>query len=187
MKTASFVIQSLASAGFQDPATVEGLDRVPSLEPATVTIERVFKLDRWFTLAAHRSHASHRSHGSHRSGSSGVPRSSPTPTYTPPAAPKVAPSPGRNTDSTPPSSVLPSSPKISSDLQKIRGNSAAYKLLVMKVQLALYGLGFYNGAIDGLPGPNTMSGIVRYQQSKGLPVTGTIDDALLDALNVTLE
>tara|TARA_R110001599_G_scaffold243206_2_gene442950 strand:+ start:917 stop:1480 length:564 start_codon:yes stop_codon:yes gene_type:complete len=187
MKTASFIIQSLAGAGLQDPAAADSINQFPTTEPATLTIEKLFKQDRWFSLAGHRSHSSHGSHGSHRSGSSGVPRSSPVPSYTPPAPPRTSPSPSRNTDSVPPSSVLPSSPKLSSDPKKLRGNSDAFKQLVLKVQIALYGHGFYNGAIDGIAGPNTKAAIVSYQRSKGLPVTGVIDGALLDSLNVTLE
>ena len=53
--------------------------------------------------------------------------------------------------------------------------------------MALYGLGYYSGAIDGLIGPETSAAITSYQRSNGLSVTGTINDELLDALNITLD
>ena len=57
----------------------------------------------------------------------------------------------------------------------------------MKVQLALHALGYYSGSIDGISGPETKTAISSYQLTKGLPVTSTMNDQLLDALNVTIE
>lgn len=186
MRSVPFLLQTLAAMGLHEPpaAVLDTAVEPPRPKP-TETAKRL-RLDRLFTLAGHRSHSSHASHGSHashRSGSTGVP------SYTVPApSPAPAPAPSsRNKNSTPPSSILPSSPETSPKLEQLRGNDARFKLLVMKVQLALYGLGYYSDAIDGIPGPNTSAAIARYERSKGLPVTGKLSDGLLDSLNIQLE
>jgi His-Xaa-Ser repeat protein HxsA len=71
--------------------------------------------------------------------------------------------------------------------ERLRGNTRAFQALVYRVQVALFALGYYNGAIDGLIGPQTRAAISLYQRNHGLQVTGTIDDELLDALNITLD
>lgn len=189
MSVTAFILQSLAAAGFHSPP--DGLEAAPAtLTPARGPVaERQYRLERPFTLAGHRSHSSHRSHGSHRS-SSGSGQAGPNysvPSY--PAPTLSPPSTSRNSDSTPPSSVLPSSPSIApgartSKADKLRGNTKAFKALVMQVQVALFARGYYSGTVDGVIGPETKAAISRYQSASGLPVTGTLGDELLDALNV---
>ncbi len=184
----NLLVETLTVFGFQTPA--EGVKMpLASLDPSQPTeSSEHYRLKRSFTLAAHRSHASH---SSHRSGASGVPR---TPTYTPPAVvvPRASPPPdpqvpaGRNTRSTPPSSILPSSPA-TSNLDKVKGNSKAFEVLLMKTQLSLYALGFYSGSIDGISGSETKAAISSYQHTHGLPVTGSLNDELLDSLNVPID
>ena len=53
---------------------------------------------------------------------------------------------------------------------------------VKDVQETLRELNFYDGAVDGLFGPNTRVAIETYQSKMGLRVTGTVDDSLLDQL-----
>jgi peptidoglycan hydrolase-like protein with peptidoglycan-binding domain len=53
---------------------------------------------------------------------------------------------------------------------------------VREVQETLRELNFYGGDVDGLFGPNTRQAIEAYQSKMGMPVTGTIDDSLLDHL-----
>jgi hypothetical protein len=53
------------------------------------------------------------------------------------------------------------------------------------VQQALADAGYYHGAIDGVVGPATISAITAYQRDNGLPVTGAIDDPLLQSLGVS--
>jgi len=53
---------------------------------------------------------------------------------------------------------------------------------VKDVQETLRGLNFYNGEVDGLFGPNTRLAIEAYQAKMGMPVTGSVDDKLLDHL-----
>jgi len=50
------------------------------------------------------------------------------------------------------------------------------------VQTALAWRGFYGGRIDGVMGPETRSAIRSFQAHQGLPVTGQIDNRLIDAL-----
>lgn len=50
------------------------------------------------------------------------------------------------------------------------------------VQRTLKQLNFYDGEVDGLYGPNTRLAIQVYQSKIGLPVTGTVDETLLDQL-----
>jgi His-Xaa-Ser repeat protein HxsA len=94
----------------------------------------------------------------------------------------------RNRESTPPSSILPQSPSIAPGVQEqLKGNTRAFQALVYRVQVALFALGYYNSAIDGLVGRQTKAAIALYQQDHGLQVSGRIDDELLDALNITLD
>ncbi len=58
------------------------------------------------------------------------------------------------------------------------------KILTMKVQVELTSLGYYDGAVDGRSGSRTTAAIVAFQKDQGLPVTGNIDAATLDALGI---
>lgn len=52
------------------------------------------------------------------------------------------------------------------------------------VQIALARRGFYKGAIDGVIGDGSRRAIRNYQARRGWPVTGKIDNRLLDALDI---
>ncbi|GIX48921.1 MAG: hypothetical protein KatS3mg131_3132 [Candidatus Tectimicrobiota bacterium] len=56
--------------------------------------------------------------------------------------------------------------------------------LVLEVQERLQRAGFNPGARDGLLGPQTRAALRRYQQRRGLPVTGEPDPATLQALGL---
>lgn len=73
-----------------------------------------------------------------------------------PAAPAAA--------SAPPT-VLPAAPQPSAE--------------VRDTQERLQRLGFYDGAVDGLWGPETRDAVARFQRSQGLPVTARLDEATL--------
>lgn len=49
-------------------------------------------------------------------------------------------------------------------------------------QQRLSALGFYNGAADGVWGPDTRTAIERFQRSRGLPMTGDLNSATASAL-----
>ncbi|HVF70282.1 MAG TPA: peptidoglycan-binding domain-containing protein [Chthoniobacterales bacterium] len=55
---------------------------------------------------------------------------------------------------------------------------------VSEIQSALAREGYYDGPIDGDLGPATRNALRRYQRDRGLPVTGTIDRAVMQALQV---
>jgi hypothetical protein len=50
------------------------------------------------------------------------------------------------------------------------------------VQAALAWRGYYSGRIDGVMGPETRSAIRSFQAQQGLPVTGQIDNRLIESL-----
>jgi len=54
--------------------------------------------------------------------------------------------------------------------------------VVEQVQAVLRDLAFYDGKVDGLSGPNTRKAIETYQKKVGLPVTGEIDEELIEQL-----
>ena len=46
--------------------------------------------------------------------------------------------------------------------------------------------GYYKGAIDGIPGPQTRAAITKYQKAQGLPQTGQMDTQTLARLGVSI-
>ncbi len=120
--------------------------------------------------AAHRSHSSHRSHRSHRSSSGGG--------YSPAPAPRT-PS---------PSTTVPTIPKAQPTEPSIIPKPAPQDLsmMVVRVQAALMRLGYFNGDIDGLLGPQTRSAITAYQRAQGLRQTGRMDIDTLTKLGISI-
>jgi peptidoglycan hydrolase-like protein with peptidoglycan-binding domain len=54
---------------------------------------------------------------------------------------------------------------------------------VRQAQERLHTLGFYNGPIDGIAGAETNRAIERFQQSRGLDPSGTLNTATVEAMN----
>lgn len=52
------------------------------------------------------------------------------------------------------------------------------------VQAVLKRLGYYQGTVDGLAGPNTSAAISAYQKRMGLAVSGRVDERLLKELGI---
>lgn len=186
-KIKSYLINSLLIAGFIPTAEAISAPHDVKLDAPEKNKSWISQRERGFTLAGHKSHSSHGSHGSHRSSSGG--RSSPKytpsyPKYTPPTVKNYKKEKSAKSDSTAPSSILPLSPATSPKVTKIKGNSKAFKVLVMQVQIQLFSLGMYSGEIDGISGPKTSTAISKYELNKGLPVTGRLSDELLDYLNI---
>lgn len=186
MKARRFLIPSLALAGLMKggpvAATPPGDQADGAKAPLDPAVYDVFRQDHLFTLAGHRSHSSH---ASHSSGSSGIVRSpsyygGSSSVFSPPASPRT-----RNYDSTPPSTVLPSSPAIATAPKPLRGNTSRFQSVVRQVQLGLRSYGYYQGAIDGVVGPATKTAIVKFQTDYNLKVTGTITPQVLDALRIS--
>jgi len=65
-------------------------------------------------------------------------------------------------------------------------NGAPPDLTVRTAQLYLTYAGLKPGPVDGAPGPHVQTALRQFQQQKGLPVTGTPDDATLTALEPAL-
>lgn len=181
MRITSYILKTLAAVGLTSPPgdMIANAQPLSSADPTKAVIKNN-KIERDYTLAAHRSHSSHSSHRSSSGGYGSTPRSAPTPSPQPAPPPPRS---SRNSDSVPPSSVLPSSPQIAPKAQ-LRGGTAAFSELVKQVQAALYLRNYYTGAIDGLPGPETTASISAFQRDFGLVATGRMDDTLLDALNI---
>jgi peptidoglycan hydrolase-like protein with peptidoglycan-binding domain len=53
-----------------------------------------------------------------------------------------------------------------------------------RAQLELKRLGHYNGAIDGIVGPETQSALRRFQQSQNLAQSGVLDNSTLSRLGI---
>jgi len=60
-----------------------------------------------------------------------------------------------------------------------------YSADVHNAQKRLQRLGFYNGELDGLWGPETRASVERFQRQEGLLVTAQLDGRTIDALNET--
>ena len=56
--------------------------------------------------------------------------------------------------------------------------------VIANVQSQLQQSGYYNGELDGQFGPETRRALLDFQRDNGLPVTGEIDEATLDALGL---
>jgi peptidoglycan hydrolase-like protein with peptidoglycan-binding domain len=57
--------------------------------------------------------------------------------------------------------------------------------LVLDIQKRLAGRGYYEGALDGLNGPQTKTAALRFQRDAKLAVTGKVDLLLVDDLKRT--
>lgn len=125
-------------------------------------------------IAGHRSHSSHSSHGSHRSSSGSSSRS-----Y---SAPKPAPrTPSYKSDPLgQPSTPTYTAPQKGNDKKQFDRTT-----LIMRVQISLRMLGYYNGQADGIMGPVTRNAISRYRLDKGLPSSEKIDAVLLNSLGIS--
>ncbi len=87
---------------------------------------------------------------------------------------------GRNQQSTPTVSILPSSPAIV--VSNVAIVHALQKETVEYVQLMLTALRYHNGRVDGAYDENTRASLVRFQFDHSIEITGTIDQATLSRL-----
>jgi His-Xaa-Ser repeat protein HxsA len=175
----AFLITTLASVGFADDAPREA-DLSKQFYSELNSFQSILDRRLSFTLAGHSSHSSHASHGSHRSSASSS-RTYTKPSTNPPPSGRIT----RNKNSTPPTSILPSSPAL--NLEKLNGNSSKFVKLTVRVQMLLYAYGFYTGEITGKVNLETSTALSKYQKVNGLDVTGKIDDATIKMMNISLE
>jgi len=62
--------------------------------------------------------------------------------------------------------------------------SSPRQALIRQVQERLQATGFTPGAMDGAFGPQTSNALRLFQNAKGLPPTGELDEKTLDTLGV---
>ena len=181
-----FAIPSLLAAGLT-PLAVGGADTEANAGSGDAHLDEmkgiVTSIDEShrFTLAQHRSHISHSSHGSHQSHRSysyqivpgeGLPGSA------------VASADTRNEMSTPPNSVLPSSPAIAKKLKVLPGTSGKFKELVMRTQIALLAKGYEAGEVNGQLHARTVAALYEYQEDVGQIPSGKVTSEVLSSLEL---
>lgn len=147
-----------------------------SLRPLNHEFDNLFAGHR-----SHSSHASHASHASHYSGSSGG--------YTAPSTP--APQPEYQAPAAPAANLVPIVPSVTSQAtpnaevkEPVRSNSDKLILQVMRVQIALTSLKFYDGRIHGVFDAETRKALRNFQTFKGISSTGLMTTPTLNALGV---
>ena len=68
--------------------------------------------------------------------------------------------------------------------EKIKGTSKKFIILTQRAQLALYGMGYYSGAISGTINSELVASITKFQNKYNLKVTGSLSDELIAHLNI---
>ncbi len=72
-------------------------------------------------------------------------------------------------------------------LKVLPGNVQKFTEIVRDVQLAMMAFGYYNGELDGVPGPAMRTALSKMQADYGLKVTGTITPETLTALRIAAQ
>ena len=178
-----FILPSLIAAGIMpvnDTALAMRLSNYDGEKEPKKPLIDTMRLNHLYTLAGHRSHSSH---GSHRSSSGSSIRRTvkPAPTYR--STPLYTPPTTRNQQTTPNSTILPSSPAITKP-KPLPGHTEKFKNIVKEVQFALLAFGYYNGAIDGYLGPETKAALGKFQADSSMKITGTINKEVLDVFGI---
>jgi His-Xaa-Ser repeat protein HxsA len=160
--------------GLTDLAVRDGDFAVTLTAPLNVNVRNMY--------ASHSSHSSHSSHASHSSGSSGIYRASPdyTPAYTPAdtsSAPAPAPAPTHSYSPGVQPLISTGTPRPTVD---------QLRLMIMRMQAALYAKGYDPGAIDGELTESTKLALQKFQGAHGLAVTGKMTTQTMNALGVAL-
>lgn len=143
----------------------------------TVTLAAPLNVNIHNMYASHASHSSHASHASHSSGSGGSYRAAPV--YVPSYTPSPTPAPSTMPDLGPSAAplMLPNT---------TRANGDQLKMMIMRVQAALYSKGYDPGAIDGVMTSETKLALAKFQSAHGLPANSKMTTATLNALGVAL-
>ncbi len=185
MKTAKFAVSTLLAAGLAPlPASADD-DSKASPHPDDSVIDRIKSLvmnigdSHTYTLAQHRSHSSHRSHRSHASHRSGGIQLVPGPLATAATT--------RNETSTPPNSILPSSPAVARKLTILPGNSQKFRDLVLRTQIALHSKGYQVGDVNGQLHARTVAALYQYQEDAGEVPSGRLTTASLSLLGIVAQ
>jgi len=192
MKKKLFTIPSLLAAGlFATPSLAEEVLPAKSflMDDISDVVSSITEAHE-FTLAGHRSHGSHGSHGSHRSHRSGWNRL-PLPNTISQSNDLSDSSSGlngtRNNRSTPPKSVLPSSPKLANKKKVLPGNSLKFQEIIIRVQSALYVKNIYDGPLNGDFNAKTVEAIYRFQAKMGMVPSGKVTEEVLGTLGIVAQ
>jgi Putative peptidoglycan binding domain/Invasin, domain 3 len=70
--------------------------------------------------------------------------------------------------------------------EKAKPSPEALETLVLRVQIALSMKGYHPGSFDGVLGPQTRAALQTFQRDQGIPATGRMETATLDALGIKL-
>ncbi len=102
----------------------------------------------------------------------------------PPAASQATASPAAAPSATASSAAVPSasSAPVTATLAVAQAPPPLPRRDIVEAQRLLTGFGFDPGPIDGNAGPRTLDAVSRYQERRGLPQTGELDQATLDQL-----
>ena len=185
-----FAIPTLLAAGIAPLAAMAGDDTKMNARTGESLFDQmkgiVTSIDEShrFTLAQHQSHASHGSHQSHQSHRSYSYQLLPG-EIGPDAA--VASANTRNEMSTPPSSVLPSSPAIAKKLKILPGNSGKFRELVLRTQIALFSKGYQVGDVNGELHARTVAALYQYQDDMGQIPSGKVTNDVLSSLGIVAQ
>jgi len=187
-----FLISSLIAAGFASLTDSNASNAVVDKNLGSNENNKIQNLAERtlpYTLLAHSSHASHSAHASHASHASHSTHASHS-SHASHASyqrqnyiPQNDENKSRNINSTQPISILPRSPAIVEGLdtnkEKLKGSSIKFHELTRKVQLALYGMGYYSGVVSGQFNDELKTSIIKYQKNNNLEITGTLSDKFI--------
>jgi len=171
-------------------AARDGVHATTFAAPVNVGVDNIYASHR--SHSSHSSHRSHSSHSSHYSGS-GARYVAPPASYAPPSPPPPPAPHTRAPDSQPPETYVPApgrsfpaSPGAATNVKPNRERPPPdrLRLMVMRVQAALFARGYDPGAIDGVLGPSTRDALQQFQSAHGLIISGTISTDTLNALGV---
>ena len=171
----TFAIPTLLAAGLfaysssDKNATTEESPLVDNISDIISSIDNSHE----YTLAGHGSHGSHASHSSHSSGGG----------FNPPPKPGVMDT--RNTMSTPPKSLLPSSFAVTKAMKVLPVNSLKFKKILLRAQLSLNSSGYDVGAMGTGMDAKTVAAIYRFQKDKGMIPSGKLTNEVLSALGIS--
>ena len=180
ISTLPYFSDKTAAVPFDQEAKQPRLDLDPiSLRPLNSASDNLFA-----------AHGSHRSHASHRSSSGGgysAPRERQSEPADSPAQRGVVPStPPRSSGSQPtdPGRAAPITPAPARPKAPALTLSEKKTLQIMRVQIALNGLGLYTGQVNGVLDDRTKEALRRFQTVKGLQPNGMMTTETLNALAV---
>lgn len=185
IKSAKFAVSTLLAAGLAPLPAAADDDSKVGPHPDDSVLDRIKSLvmsiddSHTYTLAQHRSHSSHRSHRSHSSHRSGGIQLAPGPLSTGATT--------RNDTSTPPNSILPSSPAIARKLTILPGNSQKFRELVLRTQIALHSKGYHVGEVNGELHARTVAALYQYQEDAGEVPSGRLTAASLSLLGIVAQ